>query len=249
MTIRRGKTARGPGIGLDVVARFVACVAGVIALGWGTAAEVVAQPADLWPGSFEVVVGGIWSDGYELGSSDATLISGEVTSTPFTLFTSETDLLRSTGVEARIGYHVTRVVAVEAGFSFARPRAVASISDDAEGAPDASAEERLSQYVVDGSLVVHLTPLAFARGRGLPFVSGGGGYLRQLHEGDFLVETGQVYHLGGGLKYLFVRRTDQFVNGLGARVDVRVCLREGGFDLEDERRSFSAVGVSLILLF
>lgn len=249
MSARHREAARWPGIRWDVVARSLVCVIGVTVWGWGTAAQAVAQPADVWPGSFEVVLGGIWSDAYELGSSSATLTPNNGTSTPFTLFTSETELLESTGFEARVGYHATRVVAIEGGFSFTKPRAVASISEDAEGAPPAAAEERLSQYVVDGSLVVHLTPLAFASGRGLPFVSVGSGYLRQLHEGDFLVETGQVYHLAGGVKHLFVRRADGFVSGLGARFDVRANVREGGFELEDERRTFGAASAGLVLLF
>ena len=241
---RRGLRHRGTG-----VAQSLSRAVGVALVTWAATTHAFAQAADAWPRSLEVTVGGIWSDGYPLGSSSATLTRNERNpTTRFTLFATETGLQDAAGFDVRVGVHLTSMLALETGLIFTKPRAVATISGDGEGAPVASVEEQLSQYIVDVSLLVHLTRYAFGNGRGLPFVSAGGGYLRQLHEGDTLGENGQVYHIGGGVKYLLL--TGQgWLSGLGVRADVRAYLRDGGFDLEDKRRTFGAVGGSLVVLF
>ena len=77
------------------------------------------------------------------------------------------------------------------------------LSGDAESAADVTATETASHYVFGGSVLFDLRGASFAGGRGVPFVSGGAGYLRELHEGNLLVETGIEYHATAGLKYWF----------------------------------------------
>lgn len=212
-------------------------------------AQVFAQAAP-WPNSFEIAVGGAWLGGYPLGAAAATLTSNELTQGGrFTLFRTQTDLRPAGAFDAKLGWRLTPVLSIEAGFVVARPRVATAVSDDAEGASATKSEEQLSQYVIDAGLIVHLVALSFAGRRAQPFISGGGGHLRQLHAGGTLLETGQVYHVGGGVKYAFLLRPEHVFKGLGVRADGRAYLRGGGLDLEGGRRWFSAAGLGLFVLF
>lgn len=196
------------------------------------------------PGRFEVSGGASWVGGYPLGSADATLTRNQ-SAERFVLFHTESEMSAGPAVDARLAYHLNDDFAVEAAFGYSRPRARVSISRDAEGAPDATFEaEKLSQYAVDGSVVIGL-PWELARGRARPFVRAGAAYLRQLHQGRTFVETGEIYHAGGGMKWLIGRP----FRGFGLRADVEAAVRTNGFDLQNRRRIFSRAGGSLFLRF
>jgi hypothetical protein len=197
-------------------------------------------------GSWEISGGAIWSDGYDLGTRSAELTPNTGTGPgPFELFTADTRVTTATGGQARLGVYLSRSVALEGGLQFLRPVLSSRLTDDAEEAVDTTATETISRYVVDGALVLHLTGLSFAGGRGLPFVSGGAGYLRELHDRDELIDTGWTYQGGAGLKLWFGGCARRF----GVRADVGVAIRDGGFDFSDERRTVPTAGISLAYLF
>ena len=102
--------------------------------------------------------------------------------------------------------------------------------------PDTTAEETVSHYLFEGSLVWHLRHLSFASGRAIPYLAGGAGYLRELHEGNQLVETGQEYHALGGLKYWLGSRARRF----GLRIEGGVSARKKG--IRPRRRAAHAAG-------
>jgi hypothetical protein len=79
----------------------------------------------------------------------------------------------------------------------------------------------------------------------VPFLAGGAGYLRELHDGAELIETGRIYHGGAGLKLWF----GQGARRLGVRADVGIATRDGGFDFRDGRRTLPTAGFSLAYLF
>lgn len=137
---------------------------------------------------------------------------------------------------------------VEGGFVFARPSVRTRITSDVEGAEPLTTEERLDQYFVEASAVYFLHALRLGR-QTVPFVSAGGGYLRQLHEGRTLVETGQVYHVGGGLRHWLRAGGRGFIRGAGLRVDVRAYVLSNGFRLEDGSRVHGAVSGGAFLTF
>jgi hypothetical protein len=94
-------------------------------------------------------------------------------------------------------------------------------------------------------VVVHVRQAAFASGRGVPFLTAGAGHLRELHEGNELVETGTVYQGGGGIKYWFGAGARR----LGLRAEVGLMSREGGAAGATERRLVPMVSGGLSLLF
>jgi hypothetical protein len=192
-------------------------------------------------------VGGgvVFVGGYDLGERAAELTRNAGTAAgPFEQFTTSSRVTGVPGLQGRLGYYLTHDLVVEGGFRFSQPVLEMRLTGDAEDAQDETAEETLSQYVFDVSAVWHLSGLAFSNGRGVPFVTAGAGYLRELHEGDELVETGTAFQVGGGFKYWFgdTRR-------IGMRGDVGVAIREGGIDFEESVRVLPTAGASVVFLF
>lgn len=225
--------------------------AAALSLSWLTAGVAGAQPrpapqAGQHRGVWEVGGGVVYLAGYDLGERAAELTRNSTSTSggSFEQFSSDSRITAVPGLQARLGYYLTDGLVIEGGFRFLRPVLRIRLTGDTENAPDTSAEETLSQYVVEGSAVWHILPLAFAGGRGVPFLTGGAGYLRELHEGDELVETGTTYHVGGGLKYWFgaSRR-------VGVRGDAGVSFRDGGFDFEEELRPVPTAGASIVFAF
>ena len=182
----------------------------------------------------------------DLGSRAATLTPNQSGSTtPYTLFDSSARLQASPGFDVRLGYAVTRELAVEGGMTYSRPGVSLTIGGDAENAEGfTSNAEHLSQYSFDATVRIRLKPLAFHSGRGRPFVAAGAGYLRQLHEGATVVDTGVLYHFGAGLIYILQSRPIRLLPGLtmqgmGLRADVRANVAAGGFSLDDRNRIFA----------
>ena len=200
------------------------------------------------PGAIELDIGGVWQAQVPLGSISAPLTGNQGPPT-VDLFRTSTDIEAHPGVEARLAVNLTRVIAVEGAFRYARPQLRTTISDDFEDAPDTVAEGRFDQYAIEVTGLVHLTGLRF--GSAIPFLFGGGGYLRELHEGREIVETGQTFQGGGGIKVLFSRSPRGLVRSVGIRVDARIHARRGGIELDQEEplRTYPAAGAALVVGF
>jgi hypothetical protein len=224
--------------------RLMACACGIaLFLTFsGAVAPVLAQSVAAGPrtGRLELSGGGVFVGGYGLGESKAELTPNSGSS-GFDEFTTDNEVRPVFGVQARIGFVVTPAIVVEGGLRVTRPVYEVRVSGDVENAADITIEETLSQYVFDGSVVWQ-----FSRGgRAVPFVFGGAGYLRELHEEDALVEEGVEYHAGGGLKWWFGQGGRRF----GVRGEVGISIRDGGFDFKDGQRVVPVVGGSVIYTF
>ena len=207
-----------------------------------------AQPLDRPVHRFEASVGALWLGSGELGSEDADLRQNGTPPGDFTVFATDTRVEASPGFDGRVAYWLTRSIAVEAGFVVSRPAVSSRVTDDIEEAADLTLEEDLEQYFVDVGAVLLLDRLSIGE-RTVPFVSGGAGYLRQLHEGRTLVETGQVYHVGGGLRHWLRMRDAGFLRAAGLRVDARIYMLANGVAFESGARPHAAVSGALFLTF
>ena len=191
----------------------------------------------------EAAFSGGWLGGSGFGGADANLRTR--TGGDYLLFTTDSRLASTPALEARVSYALTRRFAVEGRFGFSRPDLRTSISGDVEGAPPIDVAERIDQYTFEGALVVMLPGLRFTSL--VPFVSGGAGYLRQLHEGRTLVEEGVLYHIGGGVKHSLFARQRRFIKAAGFRGDVRLHVVTGGIELaESARTHVAALGGFLV---
>ena len=176
--------------------------------------------------------GALWLGGIDFGSATAAITANRTPAGEYPLFKTASQLTAGPAYAGRVGVRLTRMIGVEGAFQYSRPPLETRITGDVENAPSVTASNDLSRYIVEVSGVLHLTRFRFGGG-GSPFLLGGVGYLRELDEAQALVETGPVYHAGGGFKYLFSERAHGLVKGLGLRADARVYFRHGGFELEE----------------
>ncbi len=204
------------------------------------------------PGSFEIAAAAHWLGAGNAGTGTATLTPNQAggAGQGFTWFRANGEYQPSAGVRATFAYNLSRTLSAEAGFTYSASRIRYIVSDDPElSSGFTSPGQRLSEYFVDGAVVVRLKRLAFAHGRGRPFALAGGGYLRQLHAGRALVETGQVYYAGGGVKYLLSPWGRGLVRAFGLRLDARACVRSGGFGFSDGATISPAASAGIVAAF
>jgi hypothetical protein len=219
-----------------------------------SAAAARRQPAR--PGSLQLSFSGFWLASTSLGSADANLTSNDARGSAYRLFSASGELGNAAGIEGRVAYQVTRLFAVEGGLTYSRPTVIVTVSNDAEGAAGFTAPgETISQFFVDASLVAYPMAKGFAGGRGRPFLEAGAGFLRELHgqssatSGYSNAQTGQVYHVGGGVKYFFRTRPSGWVRAYGLRFDGRVYIRNGGFTFGSSHPASFAAGAGLVVAF
>ena len=218
------------------------CLVIVLALGAGTAH---AQEAPDLRAHRLVLDGGVmWSGSYAIGDRSAQLRGNAAGSSPppFTLFSATSEVGPTASAIVRVGFTLTPRLVIEGGGAFGMPRVRVAIAQDAEAGQQQLEGEQLQQYLVDAALVWHL-PMRWGT-RLRPFIIGGGGYLRQLHEERTLVETGQIYYGGVGVRYWFHGGAGA-TRGFGMRGDVRANVRRDGIDFEDKTRVFPTVAVHL----
>ena len=192
-------------------------------------------------GSWELSGGATWSGGFDGPEQPAELTRNGDREGGFDLFQSDSRVGGAPGAGAALAYYVSRAVAIEGGIRFSRPRLTVDLSGDFENAEPISADEVLTRYVMTGSFVLHLRQ----SGQAVPFVAVGAGYVRDLHEGQELVETGTEYHVLGGIKYWFGRARRRF----GLRGEAGMSITDGGFDFKDEPRVLPIASARLIYLF
>jgi len=199
------------------------------------------------PGRFEVAAGARWAGPVSMGAADATETTGN--SMPFRLFSSESSFASAIGLEGRIGVRVGRGLQLEGSATHATPTLRTRIHSDAEGIPDATLAETVNRWTIEAALVASLPRWRFGT-RSVPFLSAGAGYLRELHEGAALVETGVIYQGGGGLNILLTQRTgDRRLKSAGVRVGVRAAVRTGGGILDSPVRVSPIADVSIFLRY
>lgn len=206
-----------------------------------------AQTPDRHP--LTVAGGVVWSAGYPIGDSTAAIRQNATgpTPPPFTLFRAESSFGAAIGLEGRVGFAITPSIAVEGSFAWSEPQIDVVVTDDVEDGDTSFDGESTSQYIFEASLVWTL-PFVGDSARFRPYAIGGGGYLRQLHEERTLVETGQIYHLGGGAQYL-LRGADGHRRPLGVRGEVRAYIRKDGIEFDGKVRTYPAVSALMFFGF
>jgi hypothetical protein len=215
------------------------------------AAVVLLHVAPVWaqaaaPASrVEIGIGLSWIGGQPLGDATANETTAAAGARP--LFTLSSELAAGSGVGARAGVRLTRSLVVEAEGSYTKPQVRIALSGDAESAAAVTAVETVEQFSAGAGVLWYLPTRRMARVA--PFVTAGGGYLRQLHEQATLVETGRFYEFGGGASLLLVTGRHFHTKGMGARVDVRAMIRSKGITFDAGSTTSPAAGVSAFLRF
>ena len=211
-------------------------------------APVYAQTGDRPVRRVEVSIGGGWFGGADLGTADANVRGNTTPAQPLRLFSTRTRMAGAPSLHADVGFAFTRRWSVEGGVVMSRPELRTSISADAEGAPPLTAVEGIDQYLIEGRVVIMLEEIRLGP-RTIPFAAAGAGYLRQLHEGRTVIEEGQGYHVGGGLKHWLLARDRGVIKAAGLRVDARLYLLTAGITFEDGPRPQGAISGSAFVTF
>lgn len=216
----------------------------------GAAALAAAPPAAAQP-RLDVTVSGAWWTGYELGARRASLTGPQApTGSLVTLFDSDVSILPGPGAELRLGWRVFRGVYAEATGGLGVNAVEARIDDDIEAAPAITVSSTMTQITIEGGALIELPAVRWQAGQLVPFLDGGAGYLRQLHEKRVLVETGRTLYAGAGVKWRSAAaRPRGLVQRLVVRGDARLVSRSGGVGIDDERHTYVTVsgGVGLRL--
>ena len=191
-------------------------------------------------GTFEIGGGVLWSAGYDAGGLSALETRNTTMGPgPLTLFETNSQMLSAAGVGAQIGVYLGRRVSVEGVFQYSRPILRLRPASDFENADPVNIDGVVTTYVAGGSLLYH-----FGDGRVVPFVAGGGGYLRQLHEDNAVVVTGSEIHAGGGVKVWFGS-----ASRIGVRLDAQVSSRDKAVAFEEKRRIIPTAGAGITVRF
>ena len=203
------------------------------------AAPARAQTAELRP--IEMTLGALRS-----GGAVFLPVNGNETGTdggPFPLFKSQSRIAGSFGLEGGLAFRVRRWLQVGVVSSYGRPQLSTRVTGDIENAPAVDIDEKTVRFTVQGVVVAHLTHWRLGS-RVTPFLTAGGGYLRELHEGQTIVKTGGSYFAGAGLRYMLKK-----TKPIGIKADVRVAADTGGLALDGRTHAAPALGASIFLGF
>ncbi len=237
MTVRRPGVRWAAGL---AVAALAACAPAL--------AQAQSGPAlRPWRPVFDLAAG--WNGTSDLGRVEATTRGtsvGTATAPAFRLFSTDSELGAAPAVAVSVVLPVSRRWAVAVRGAAARPTLATRISADAEGAPTVDATEEVADYAVDVSVLYHLPRLGGRRAR--PYLVAGGGYLRQLHEDNALVDTGRTWHGGAGLRW-WLRGGDQTTRAVGLTGEARWVWRSGGIAFADGARGMPAAALGLFVGF
>jgi hypothetical protein len=217
----------------------------VCAAALGSPAVVSAQPR------LDVTISAARWNGYGLEAGHA-IITGPQTpaGSPVTLFDTDAAIQPGPGAELRLGWRVFRGVYAEATGGLGVNGVEARVSGDIEQAPAILVSSTLTQITIEGGALVEVATLRLPAGNLVPFVDGGGGYLRQVHEDRVLIETGRTIYVGTGVKWRSPAvKPHGLVQRLVLRADARFVSRTAGVDVDDERRNYITVsgGIGLRL--
>lgn len=233
--------------------RFVRAAGTVLLL--GTAATAGAQPGVespvFRPWRPLVSIGGGLTGGDALGERTIETRSaavGTVTPPPFTLFRTDSTLERGGRGEAVVAVPITRTLSIDLVGTAARRTMRTAITGDAESAPATSASQRVSEYLM-GARASLLLPGRWLGRRARPFATVGGAYLRQLHEDNVLVETGQAWTAGAGVHWWLRGTGGRPVASLGLTAEAGWQWRSGGIAVDDGVRGLPTASLRVFAGF
>jgi len=185
------------------------------------------RPASARDRGIELAIGVGWTGSISFNSSNANLQAPDGSS--LTLFQTSSEESSAAGLEAHLGFRVTRRLSAEVSGTWSKAEIRTSLSGDFEGAEPIAATVEMSRFTVEGSALWTV----ITHGRAQFFVRGGAGWLREVDDTSVLIEDGTIVNLGGGMKYWWRDQPRGALRKLGARVEARAAIRSGGISLDE----------------
>jgi hypothetical protein len=210
---------------------------GAVMLGIALAFLIAPRSADA-QGRFEIGGGLRWAAAisYDAVPANETTSGGGTRA----LFTTQTDLEAAAGAEARLAVRLWSGLHAEGAFVWATPQLATKVTGDTEGVADTTITESMRSYTFEGGVRGELA--RWRVGRLAPFASAGAAYVRQEHDGRFLIEDGRLFYAGGGFTY-------PVSPALGLRADVRADFVSRGVALDDHTHVAPSLAASLFWKF
>jgi hypothetical protein len=228
-----------------VMSRWVGLGAWAAVLCLATVAEAQTRPLpSSSPKRWEFGGGMRWTTAVTFDSADAN--ERDPTGAPFRLFAVKTQLENAFGAHVYIAPRITRSLRLEVSGSYAAPQLSASVTHDVENADDVLIDETITQLAMDVALLYEFHNDRTSRPN-VPFIMGGGGFSRELHDGQTLIETGQSFFAGVGLKGYFMR--GQVRRSIGLRFDGRAVFKTNGVALDDQTHIGAVLTASVFKQF
>ena len=193
-----------------------------------TSSPQARPPAASRDHGIEVTVGAAWTGGNSFGSSDANLQTPAGSS--LTLFKTSSELGAGGGLEAHLGFRVSKPFAAELSGTWTHQTISTNVSGDFENAQSLTATVGVSRFTVEGSGVWTLN----SHGRARWFVRGGFGWMREVDETGVLVEDGTIANVGGGVKYWWRDQARGSFRKIGLRLEARAAIRSSGISLDQK---------------
>jgi hypothetical protein len=188
-------------------------------------------------GRFEVGLGVNVTGTANLGSQDANLTANATGGAAFTWFTTDARYATPKGVDMRASYRLTPSLLAGVSAAVQRGDVRVRISGDTEAANTVSfTGEPLGQALIQGRLDLLAPSWRLWHKRLTPYAAVSGGYLRQWHEGNAIIETGSVIEAGAGVRWLPARKGKRSGPQIGAAAEVRMTRSAGGFHWGRESR-------------
>lgn len=204
------------------------------------------------PGLVEVGGGLALTGSAELGSAEATMTSNQGgIPTRYNFFKVDNRIDAERAVAAWGGVNVTPTIGIEVSFERSRPALKTMVTGDAEGVVTTTlATSSIRQDIVGGNFLFYGNGLRYDGQRTVPFLLVGAGYLRQQDDEQEIKETGRIYQIGLGFKWVARIARSGRAGGPGLRLDVRYRVRDGGFDVEEGiRRRFLTGSLTGMIAF
>lgn len=162
-----------------------------------------------------------------------------------TVFETRSTLGTAAGAHVRVGVRVTPAWWVESAIGIDSTTLSTEVTRDRDTGA-ITVTEPITQYLFE---VGAMRRLGRSRPRRVePFLGAGAGYLRQLHDGQTLVQSGWSGYAGGGLSYR-LSGTAVSRNAVGLRFDIRAVLLGESITLDRQLHLAPSFGASVFVRF
>jgi hypothetical protein len=202
--------------------RAAVLAAGAIVSG---AAPALAQTAPAPSRPKEFTAGVTWLGPTSLGTANAEFVRPD--GSPFPIFEAEHSLGSGFGVHAGMGFPIRGSVWGEFNGAWTRTSLETRVSNDVENADVEPISTAVSRLAVEGAALWYFRQ----KGRTAWFVRGGGGWMKELPEGNAVAGNGFLGSGGIGLRHWWREGRRGALRRLGLRVEFRTDLRSGGLTL------------------